>query len=165
MVKFMVAYNFLQELVQEYREMSELSVDRYIDVQFRLDVRKVTDRRSTLRSNTRLSPPDYLSHIPTLDSLKNQKEQVAQEVLSIHNRLEFLERVVSTINDAKSNELSNLMSLVRRLRFAEERLILTMPQREVHLPVEVWDIILKEVMPNIQTINSNNRKLNRMLKR
>ncbi|EDN92189.1 predicted protein [Sclerotinia sclerotiorum 1980 UF-70] len=165
MAKYMVAYNVVQELVREYQEMFELSADRYVDVEFRLNVRKDTEHRLALRSDTRLNPPGYLSCTPTLDSLGNQMEKVTEEVLSIGNRLKFLENVVSTINDAKSDELSNLMSLVRRLRFAEERFILQKPKREFSLPAEIWSNILEKVMPNIQTINSNNGKLDPMLER
>ncbi|APA13358.1 hypothetical protein sscle_11g081280 [Sclerotinia sclerotiorum 1980 UF-70] len=108
-----------------------------------------------------------------VQSLEQKHEKMLREVhrrqstlRSKHKkRHEYLRVLLEDSDDAQSCLLLSLRSLVRRLGFARERLILTRPRREIHLPADVWSNILENFAPNLQTINFNNGKLNLMLKR
>ncbi|KAJ8062038.1 hypothetical protein OCU04_009818 [Sclerotinia nivalis] len=167
LVKFIIVRNIVHSLELKHEEMLKSLVDGQSHVRLRMSMLKeVRRRRSTLRSRKGSNPQsaDH-SYIQTYKDLKNHHKQEYKKYVGIQNRQRYLWRLVRDADGAQSCLLSPLMSLIRRLRFARERLILTKPWREIHLPAEVWSNILENVMPNIQTINYSNGKLGRMLER
>ncbi|CAD6445960.1 331d0dde-0d17-402f-b278-5a8e8fed163b-CDS [Sclerotinia trifoliorum] len=59
-IKFIIIYNFIQGLIQEYQEIFKLSINHYINIKFKFKIRKINNCQSTLRSNIKLNLLDYL---------------------------------------------------------------------------------------------------------